>query len=53
MAKTYQEINKKIKDGKVVVVTAEEIIDIVSVIMICVFKFIVINYNGYINCINS
>jgi uncharacterized protein (DUF39 family) len=30
MAKTYDEINKKIKDGKVVVVTAEEIIDIVK-----------------------
>ncbi len=28
--KTYQEINQKIKDGKVVVVTAEEIIDILK-----------------------
>ncbi|MBW2740683.1 MAG: hypothetical protein JRE64_17985, partial [Deltaproteobacteria bacterium] len=28
--KTYQEINEKIKSGKVVVVTAEEIIDIVK-----------------------
>jgi uncharacterized protein (DUF39 family) len=28
--KTYQEINKKIRDGKVVVVTAEEIIDILK-----------------------
>ncbi len=28
--KTFQEINQKIKDGKVVVVTAEEIIDIVK-----------------------
>ncbi len=28
--KTYQEINAKIKSGKVVVVTAEEIIDIVK-----------------------
>ena len=27
--KSYQEINKKIKTGEVVVVTAEEIIDIV------------------------
>lgn len=30
MAKTYEEINEKIKEGKVVVVTAEEIIDIVE-----------------------
>ena len=30
MAKTYSEINKKIKEGKAVVVTAEEIIDIVE-----------------------
>jgi len=30
MAKTYQEINQKIKDKKVVVVTAEEMIDIVK-----------------------
>ncbi|MFH1867849.1 MAG: homocysteine biosynthesis protein [Candidatus Omnitrophota bacterium] len=30
MAKTYAEINKKIKEGKAVVVTAEEIIDIVE-----------------------
>jgi len=28
--KTYQEINEKIRSGKVVVVTAEEIIDIVK-----------------------
>ncbi|MGD8761960.1 MAG: homocysteine biosynthesis protein, partial [Desulfobacteraceae bacterium] len=28
--KTFQEINRKIKSGKVVVVTAEEIIDIVK-----------------------
>ncbi|MBW1677011.1 MAG: hypothetical protein JRJ79_10495, partial [Deltaproteobacteria bacterium] len=28
--KTYQQINKKIRDGKVVVVTAEEIIDILK-----------------------
>ena len=28
--KTYKEINEKIKSGKVVVVTAEEIIDIVK-----------------------
>ena len=30
MAKTIQEINEKIKKGKAVVVTAEEIIDIVK-----------------------
>jgi len=30
VSKTYQEINKKIKSGKVVVATAEEIIDIVK-----------------------
>ena len=30
MAKTYQEINAKIKKGEAVVVTAEEIIDIVA-----------------------
>jgi len=30
MAKTYAEINKRIKEGKAVVVTAEEIIDIVE-----------------------
>ena len=30
MAKTYAEINRKIKEGKAVVVTAEEIIDIVE-----------------------
>ena len=28
--KTFQEINQKIRDGKVVVVTAEEIINIVK-----------------------
>lgn len=30
MAKTIEEINKKIRQGKVVVVTAEEIIDVVK-----------------------
>ena len=30
MAKTIKEINEKIKEGKAVVVTAEEIIDIVQ-----------------------
>ena len=30
MAKTYAEINKKIKEGKAVVVTAEEVIGIVE-----------------------
>ena len=30
MAKTIKEINEKIKNGKAVVVTAEEIIDIVA-----------------------
>ena len=30
MAKTYKEINDKIKKGEAVVVTAEEIIDIVE-----------------------
>ncbi len=30
VTKTYEEINKKIKDGKAVVVTAEEIIDVVD-----------------------
>ena len=30
MTKTYEEINEKIRQGKAVVVTAEEIIDIVK-----------------------